>query len=80
MSRSRVSLWVGFTGLLIIVVTWLSVSYITAVSLWLWFALMLVGILMCTKAAIQRSRWFYVPVSLGAVVVIGITLAVLFGK
>lgn len=80
MSRSQVLLWVGFAGLFILIATWLSLSYITAVSLWLWFALMLVGILMCTKAALQRSRWFYIPVSLGTVVVIGITLAVLFGK
>lgn len=80
MSRSRVLLWIGFTGLFILVIAWLLVSYITAVSLWLWFALMILGTLMCSKAAIQRSRWFYLPASLGVVVMIGITLAVLFGK
>lgn len=80
MNRSRLSLWTGFVGLLIVAIAWLAVAYITSVSLWLWFVLMALGILMCLKTAIQRSRWFYIPAALGVVVVVGITLAALFGK
>lgn len=80
MSRSRTPLWVGFAGLFIVVITWLAVAYITSKSLWVWFALMFLGILICFKTAIQRSRWFYIPAGLGVIVVVGITLGVLFGK
>ncbi len=80
MIRQLGLLWTGFLGLFIVIVGWLTVWYIVSLSFYLWLGIIILGITMCFTAAIQRSRWFYIPAVLGIVVAIGVSSGTVFGR
>jgi hypothetical protein len=80
MSRPQVFLQIGLLGALIVLAAWVTVWYLVSLSFWLWLALIVLGCGMCIAAALRRSKWFFVPASIGLVVAAGISLSTVLGR